>query len=902
MVLVHVPRRAGRSTRVVLMSILVVTLLGAIPGLAIPEYSLSGIDPTGGQQPTYVAAGVLNIALPPYSAVAESPGAAAANRAAIQRAIDDGYAHDYAVFVPQGTFWIDDTLVLRNALREQPTQNGPVYRAEKQKGHILEGSATSTSTIRLVENAPGFESGASKPMLAIWTPSDTTPISTDVEDERANINFSQVLRHLTVHTSANPGAVGVRFAGAQGSSAYDVKIVATGSFAGFYHTPGQGGGLWSVEVQGGRYGIYGPKVTPTSGSVIYNTHFPLYSGLRLADQTESAIFIQSNNNLVIVGFEITNTSTSAPIRIEDRTHATLVDGTIKSNAVRAIDNLEGVGAFDVAVHLENVRFKDVTNALASGDDGLPLALGDTSAWRLVEHFSHAARDNDSAHLVDGALTTADVFAGGTPPFPTSFVPPETLLDAHRWAPGSLATWQESLTDPDVTTITPADGWEAINAALAARVGARVFLARGIHVIGGTIEIGEGDQLFGVSRLHTLLRPSATWIPQQDEPLVRAAGNGSANTALTSLAIQASVEAPLFTYLEWQAGGASIVRDVWTVTIEPPAVDEGKARLASPHRRHRLVNGGGGRWFGLWGTMPEMRNEHPESASLVIANTIDAAEPLRMYGINTERVQGSRRGLLQIRAAANAPIYYHKAEVGSATTNDGLPGDDRAIALTITDSRDVTVHAPNGNIKPVGGIPAAFVQRSFETRISHVRSFVRVPNDRTPQNPPDSFPLRESYDGTAGAPATVDVWQDMVAWFSRGACLADVTWYRDADGDGRGTSADTVTSCLVPPGYVSRSHDCDDADPHRWSAAEEIEDLALSHDAGSAVTTLRWSVPVEPGSDAPAFDARRAADPRDLDAASVCLECTGRDTAAVDPDLPPLGTALFYVVRVADPCS
>ena len=38
-----------------------------------------------------------------------------------------------------------------------------------------------------------------------------------------------------------------------------------------------------------------------------------------------------------------------------------------------------------------------------------------------------------------------------------------------------------------------------------------------------------------------------------------------------------------------------------------------------------------------------------------------------------------------------------------------------------------------------------------------------------------------------------------------------TWYRDADGDGFGTSLNTQVSCSRPSGYVSNSSDCDDND-------------------------------------------------------------------------------------------
>jgi hypothetical protein len=49
------------------------------------------------------------------------------------------------------------------------------------------------------------------------------------------------------------------------------------------------------------------------------------------------------------------------------------------------------------------------------------------------------------------------------------------------------------------------------------------------------------------------------------------------------------------------------------------------------------------------------------------------------------------------------------------------------------------------------------------------------------------------------------------------------YYRDADGDGSGDSADTVLACEAPEGYVGAAFDCDDADPAVNPEAEEVRD-------------------------------------------------------------------------------
>lgn len=58
-------------------------------------------------------------------------------------------------------------------------------------------------------------------------------------------------------------------------------------------------------------------------------------------------------------------------------------------------------------------------------------------------------------------------------------------------------------------------------------------------------------------------------------------------------------------------------------------------------------------------------------------------------------------------------------------------------------------------------------------------------------------------------------------------LSVATYYRDADGDGYGVSADAITSCSAPDGYVTNSTDCCDLDAqaHPGSAGWGIEPTA-----------------------------------------------------------------------------
>lgn len=94
----------------------------------------------------------------------------------------------------------------------------------------------------------------------------------------------------------NPGAVGIRFSGAQGSSVENVKIIANGAYAGMHRTMGQASGYYNIEVIGGRYGIQ-----------INNSRLLEYafmSGVRFINQTQYVISGLAWFPINITGFYI----------------------------------------------------------------------------------------------------------------------------------------------------------------------------------------------------------------------------------------------------------------------------------------------------------------------------------------------------------------------------------------------------------------------------------------------------------------------------------------------------------------------------------------------------------------------------------------------------------------------
>lgn len=75
---------------------------------------------------------------------------------------------------------------------------------------------------------------------------------------------------------------------------------------------------------------------------------------------------------------------------------------------------------------------------------------------------------------------------------------------------------------------------------------------------------------------------------------------------------------------------------------------------------------------------------------------------------------------------------------------------------------------------------------------------------------------EMSDAGGDVPVRADIGADT-------SCAAPAVYYRDADGDGFGTTEGATQACELPTGYVTNFLDCDDTDPNRNPDAEEICD-------------------------------------------------------------------------------
>ena len=199
-------------------------------------------------------------------------------RAGIQSAINDAFAANLnfetygagrplAVFFPPGTYQISDIL---ECYQWAPTNMTALVLGN----HILIGSTEGTNrpVIKLMAGAANYQNSAAPRQMISFrkfqggsspggaTPSPSVPVTNPMSTPAGYTDYSadlfwDELRNIDFDCNGNPGAVGVTLNGTQRNAVENVKVTATGAFAGFYILPGAGSFAANLEVEGGRYGI-----------------------------------------------------------------------------------------------------------------------------------------------------------------------------------------------------------------------------------------------------------------------------------------------------------------------------------------------------------------------------------------------------------------------------------------------------------------------------------------------------------------------------------------------------------------------------------------------------------------------------------------------------------------------
>lgn len=161
----------------------------------------------------------------------------------------------YVIYIPEGTYHVNDTLIYSGAMRPAPLGAG-----EKLIWVRFWGEKRNSTIIKLVDNAPGFNDPATPKAVVSFGKSEFN-----------NKNAKNDIRNLTVDIGkGNYGAIGIKMAGANSASASYLTVrtpagsnyrkghigldFSIGTAVGYYH---------DITIDGFTYGIQigAPKFT-----------------------------------------------------------------------------------------------------------------------------------------------------------------------------------------------------------------------------------------------------------------------------------------------------------------------------------------------------------------------------------------------------------------------------------------------------------------------------------------------------------------------------------------------------------------------------------------------------------------------------------------------------------------
>lgn len=684
-----------------LVCLLVTTLAAGTPTAILPE----GVD-AGDRM---VQLGVLDVTKAPYRA--DPTGAIDATNA-IQRAADDARDYGLVCFLPEGTYLISDTISCQIKMTRLATpkhiEGGSQHYWPIQRPIVLMGSTKGRRPVlKLSDKAQGFDDPARpKVMIYIWAqtyfdaPGKDEPVW---GKEQPNISFNHFFKGIDIDIRGHAGAIGIRHSGSQGSTLQDVKIDATGAYAGMNNCCGQGGGTYNVEVLGGRYGIV---IDPDS-------RFPLLTACHFQGQQQAAIRYAKGGSQVptlLVGCGLEPAGDVAVDLSTERGYAGLI-------MVDCVIDLRPGSTICKTKKRENIYLEDVSvrgAATVCTDDAKKLA---PEQWTSIERYSsHTAGAVNSINGVETSTETA-------------------VWRAARSAPDLRAICRKhyrgtpSFEDADAVNVKSfgavgdgtTDDTKAFEQAIASQE--KIFVPKGRYKLSGSLRLRPKTQLFGLSREFCLIGDFASGRGQSQR------GGSGENFSLETP--DDADAAPGLTFLtvrgrlQWKSG-----QGTWMLSAGPI----------------EFSGNGGGRIYGL------MALRQPFIVKGV-------RQPLSFYALNVERVTTNPQS--EIEDCEHVRIYYYKVEAG--TLQQPNAGDDNTPSR-IARSRDLRIYCMYGNVVKLIDKPMLEVVDSSDLvvcqlkafrpgQFAHLREISSGQKSEVPSSKPCALYLRNSL-----APKPVLLWR------------------------------------------------------------------------------------------------------------------------------------------------
>lgn len=679
---------------------------------------------------------------------------------AIQNTINTARNKRRVVYFHPGTYLVSKTLEMKQEISE--TENNG---AQERYGNVLVGSycGNEKPTIRLKDGvAPQTNEkiiGTEPfPVLLVWR---DMPGATGPDDSEGGRDWNQIVRNLKIVTGNNPGAVGLRHRGAEGSSAQELIIDATGGFAGLYNLNSSGGYTYNVEVIGGKYGIYFDEGGGGSTMIL---------GAKLHGQSKTPIAYKDYTPMILIGFDITHddgnimtiVKSDGTITNDLRStyhdtsgHLSLVDGsiTITGPAPSILTNT------DRSVYMKNVYVKGSQNILVNSGAG-SLTASDPNQWSYISEYAYSGNYlnlfGEESKLIKGIKTDQTYDKGilksaNTQINITSTVTslPSDLQSKHLY-PLALCNVENKNTifvtdhgaSPNDTLEDSTGIQKAIDAAIASGFN-KVFLPAGQadnaklisnkYKITKTLKLGAKTVLCGVSRHSSILNTNA-WSPNVNSPVIEAPNDSIATTTIADFKIELrTVEGKLKTgflphvyAINWQAGKNSIYRDVYY-----------QLAWGNPGDRTSVIitNNGGGRWYGVTqhgGFLPGTSSDRSfltngeltmssQARHMLIQNNKGS---LTFYPFHLQHMTVPYGAQAELINASHVTIYSSKSEMGSVPEHmediiEDNPPEMVPIWIRIKDSNNINFISYEGLVEESIGRGVIEIENSTNITIANM---------------------------------------------------------------------------------------------------------------------------------------------------------------------------------------
>ena len=563
----------------------------------------------------------------------------------LRDAIDWCRTHQKTLYIPPGTYLVDQRIEVRCSSGGRNDDNSP---------HI-HGDAYDRPVIKLRDGTFGGNPG----------PTNATGIF-ELRNERSERgavwNYWSVISNVNFDLGNNPGAVAIKWASAQDSHLFNIKVFGKNFTAGFHGTPAANQANVNIEVEGGRYGLVLNRAG--GGEVL--------TGIRLRGQSEAAIWVESVRGTTIVGLDYSGAGTAVRCRSNynyEASHLYLQDAKLNiTNSNRAAINANGR-----LVVLRNVYVRGTNTIVSSTKKNF---VANTDGWTHVKTYAIAqspTNGRETYNYIDGDKKIDHEVKE----FTSTVSVPNNIMTKHL--PGEIYAFNHpgavnALKYPGAGTR------QKIQNAIDDPQAKIIYIPAGLYDVDNTIYLENGKVLIGDPGKQTKLRPTYS---AGSYKFVIETQNTRGYAALQDLFLYTSDRI-------YQGGVKWQISSGFILNVRNFQGHENREKNA---RAWEFSGQAGGKFYSI----TDHRNisksvSRPESAAHRKVYIDRTTNPITFYGLNLERGGNQRfkpqNPFCEIRNASNVRLLGMKAE------------PDEGHMIQISNSKNITVaslvtHRANG---------------------------------------------------------------------------------------------------------------------------------------------------------------------------------------------------------------